>query len=117
MDLQGFWDQIERTGEYKTPDRLNPRLSDRLLGRLVLWFYYRTFQTVWQSASDAKRGELTPRQVAVRGWQVWQAAEHFGIPITLEGVDRVVGKYDGPVVYAANHMSLFEITCIVFDLL
>ena len=105
--LESFRAELLAGGSYATsPDHKAPR--PRKPGFLTtLSFSYTVFSVFPNCAIWETLGKLTTDLWAHFCFRAIQKAERFGMDVLLDGWERRQ-KYDGPVVYLANHMSTLE---------
>lgn len=98
--------QLLATGEYHTPpDRLPPRRKNGICTSIR--FNSSLLYAMLQCSRSAKRGTFTNEAWAHWGGYIQWVVEKFGTELSYEGFENR-NAHKGPVVYVANHMSLFE---------
>lgn len=78
-----------------------------LLGRSDVWFYARIVWVIIRYAIVARLGRFTPRAWSRSSFAMVKAYEASGARIHIHGAHHLL-TVEGPVVYAANHMSVAE---------
>ena len=104
MTLAEFYQTLRTTGAYATPQRAKPAAA----GMCTAWrFHLSVSGQLAVSGWHAWRGRFDREAMALRSFDILRATERLGAMVTFEGfLPRAA--YAGPVVYAANHMSMLE---------
>ncbi len=98
--------QILATGQYRTPPgALPPRRKNGFWTSFT--FSCSLFYAMVQCSRYARKGTFTNEMWAQWGGYIQWCVERYGTELSYEGFENR-NAYKGPVVYVANHMSLFE---------
>lgn len=107
MRVEEFHQILRATGRYVTPAGMRKGRPQRA-GFFATWSYaWCSVSRVLAAARAARCGEFDAMMWARIVFVAWRKAERKGGVITLEGFDHLT-QVGGPVVYAANHMSMLE---------
>jgi len=97
---------MDESGRYITPDNVDRRFLDRVLGRCDFWLHFLLLRVIWRGGLQARRHRFDRwcwAEHAVRS--IW-AVERCG------GIVEIIGggltSVKGPAVFVANHMSMLE---------
>ena len=116
MTLDEFHAKLHETGDYDT-EHGGATAINRLMGRFDWWFYIRILSSAWRYSFPALMGRYGLRHWARNSFSMLSIYEECGASIRIRGADRV-HRHQGPVVYAANHMSMAEtvlLPCILLS--
>lgn len=104
MTLAEFHQTLRDTGRYETPLRARPAAA----GMLTAWrFHTDVMFQLATSGWHAWQGRFDQTAMAGRSFDILRAAEGLGAVATFEEFGPRAA-FAGPVVYAANHMSMLE---------
>jgi 1-acyl-sn-glycerol-3-phosphate acyltransferase len=104
MTVLEFQEQLRTTGCYSTPA---PARQAPLHLATTWRFHVSVMSQFIISGFHAHIGRFDTAAMARRSFRIMRSAEKLGAVVTFEGfLPRAV--YGGPVVYAANHMSMLE---------
>lgn len=107
MMIDEFHEVLRRDGCYATPAALRRAVPLRA-GFWATWrFTWCSIGRIIMSAWENRWGDFDEAAWARIVYVAWREAERMGAVITCEGFGHVCGVR-GPVVYAANHMSMLE---------
>ncbi|MBM4163184.1 MAG: 1-acyl-sn-glycerol-3-phosphate acyltransferase [Lentisphaerae bacterium] len=107
MTVDQFHEGLRREGQYETPAAERPAVPVRAGWRATWRFSWREVGTIWAAMRLNRRGLFDTAGWARVVFDTWREAEKMGAVITVEGFDAL-RDVRGPVVYAANHMSMLE---------
>ncbi len=107
MTVEQFHEGLRRDGRYETPAADRPAVPMRAGCRATLRFSWYSVETILAAARLNRRGLFDTAGWASVVFATWRKAERMGAVITVEGFDAL-RDVRGPVVYAANHMSMLE---------
>jgi 1-acyl-sn-glycerol-3-phosphate acyltransferase len=107
MTVEQFHAGLRRDGRYETPAAERPAVPMRAGWRATLRFSWREVGTILAARRLNRRGLFDTAGWARVVFDTWREAERMGAVITVEGFDAL-RDVRGPVVYAANHMSMLE---------
>ncbi len=107
MTIEQLHEALRRDGRYETPAALRPDKPLRAGVRTTLRFTWCSVGRVFVGARETRRGTFDDAAWARIVHVAWREAERMGAVITCEGFGHV-NAVRGPVVYAANHMSMLE---------
>ncbi len=87
----------------------DPKMPRSLFSRIFpsLTFYMQAFRIVWKNSRKALKGFYGGAEWAGSSLDILQALENVGVRIEITGMDNL-RRYEGPVVFIANHMSTLE---------
>jgi 1-acyl-sn-glycerol-3-phosphate acyltransferase len=100
---------------YKTPERVNPTIRERLLSDSRLYFVLKYATIVFRSRTQAKRKLYDTRAWADSSYYIFRFIEKAGGRFNITGMENIV-KHDGAVLFISNHMSTLEtmiLPCII----
>jgi len=101
-----FADILRIKGEYRTPEKPERSVADKLFGRFD-WRYHSIISSqVWQCGRLATGGLLTDENWAEKCFGVLKAVERCGSRV--EVIVAPESRNKSPRVYVANHMSVLE---------
>lgn len=107
MTVEQIHEVLRRDGCYETPAALRPDQPRRAGFRTTWTFTWCSIGRIVASARENRRGTFDEAAWARIVYVAWREAERMGAVVTCEGFDSVNAVH-GPVVYAANHMSMLE---------
>jgi 1-acyl-sn-glycerol-3-phosphate acyltransferase len=107
MTVEQFHEGLRRDGRYETPAADRPAAPMRAGCRATWRFSWCSVGTILAAARLNRRGLFDTAGWARVVFATWREAERMGAVITVEGFDAL-RDVRGPVVYAANHMSMLE---------
>jgi 1-acyl-sn-glycerol-3-phosphate acyltransferase len=107
MTVEQFHEGLRREGRYETPAGERPAAPMRAGWRATWRFSWYEIRTILAAARLNRRGLFDTASWARVVFDTWRGAEQMGAVITVEGFDGL-RDVRGPVVYAANHMSMLE---------
>ncbi len=107
MNTLEFQKTLREPGSYRTAEKSVYCPLERLLGRTDSWYYLKIFRVVFWGAFVARMGKYDPSFWGQQSFEILQAAEICGAKITISGCESVA-KYNRPVVFVSNHMSMLE---------
>jgi len=106
LNKDQFWQTLKTEHGYQSPHRRN--LAARYLpGWATVVYYLHLIGTFTTASREAKRGELDNERWAFYAHKVIRDAESVGGRIHISGLEHIAHQ-KSPLVYIANHMSLFE---------
>lgn len=97
---------LESKGNYATSDDVTRRVLDRPFWRLGIWFHFLLFRVIASGCMIARRRAFGCSDWAIHAARSIRAVERAGGKIEIDVGD--VGKFAGPAVIVANHMSMLE---------
>jgi 1-acyl-sn-glycerol-3-phosphate acyltransferase len=107
MNTPEFQKTLREKGIYTTSEKSVYSLLDRLLGRTDTWYYLKIFRVIASGAIIARCGRYDTPFWGQQSYEILQAAEVCGAKITISGCESVA-KFNKPVVFVSNHMSMLE---------
>jgi len=107
MNTLEFQKTLREKGSYTTAETSVYSPFDRLLGRTDTWYYLKIFRVISSGAIVARCGKYDTPFWGQQSYEVLQAAEVCGAKITISGCENVA-KFNKPVVFVSNHMSMLE---------
>ncbi len=107
MTVGQFHEILRRDGRYETPAAERPAVPMRAGFWSTFRFSCCSVGTILAAARLNWRGGFNTAGWARVVFATWRTAEKMGAVITVEGFDAL-REVRGPVVYAANHMSMLE---------
>jgi 1-acyl-sn-glycerol-3-phosphate acyltransferase len=107
MNTLEFQKTLRERGGYITSEKSVYNPLDRLLGRTDTWYYLKIFRVIASGAIIARCGRYDTPFWGQQSYEILQAAEVCGAKITISGCESVV-KFNKPVVFVSNHMSMLE---------
>jgi 1-acyl-sn-glycerol-3-phosphate acyltransferase len=105
MTVQEFHRRLRETGAYSTPSPPCPPPAPR--AGLMLRYHAGVARDILGGAWDAWRGRFDDAAWARHAYGIQRTVERCGGTVAYEGF-AVRAAWQGPVVYAANHMSALE---------
>ena len=98
---------------YKGSEMHSPARTVTGIARVFpsLAFYSRMVAVYISAGQRAKKGLYSGKMWALDSYDAIQALERVGCRFIVEGMDNFK-KFDGPCVFAANHMSTLETVCL-----
>jgi 1-acyl-sn-glycerol-3-phosphate acyltransferase len=100
-------DALVSTGSYRTAEDRRRPFPDRLLGRFDAWYYLKLGLSILEGRRLVDRNQFDNAAWCDCGLWIMRAAEDSGAMLDLSGYQHL-SKSEGPVVFAANHMSVLE---------
>ena len=107
MNTFEFQKTLREKVSYETMEPSVYSMLDRLLGRTDTWYYLKIFRVILSGAIVARFGRYDTPFWGQQSYEILQAAEVCGAKITISGCESVT-KYNKPVVFVSNHMSMLE---------
>jgi len=107
IDTQDFLQTLRTRHKYQTPDVVQKRIGDRLLGRRDFWFYRRFLALVLRGGRLYRASQYNRENWQDLSLDMWRAVEGCGGSIEVSGLEHL-DALEGPAVIVANHMSMLE---------